>query len=50
VRAYLVREGEMDLLEAVDGLQARAEWQGLVQAFGQDAVQAIIADAFRVLQ
>jgi hypothetical protein len=36
----------LDLLDAVDPLQAYAERSGLVDRMGQDAVQAIIADAF----
>jgi hypothetical protein len=42
-RAYLVHEGELDLHEAVDVLQDFAEQAGLVNALGQDAVQAIMA-------
>lgn len=36
----------MDLHEAIDGLQAAAIRDGLVKEIGQDAVQAMIADAF----
>jgi hypothetical protein len=46
VRAFLVAEGEMDLIEAVDGLQAAAIEYGLVDYLGQDAVQVTMADAF----
>jgi hypothetical protein len=46
-RAYLFSIGDMDLLEAVDGLQADAEASGLVDHIGQDEVQRIMADAFR---
>jgi hypothetical protein len=45
-RAILVAEGEMDFHEAVDGLQEGAVEQGLVADLGQDAVQAIMAEAF----
>jgi hypothetical protein len=45
-RAYLFSIGDMDLLEAVDGLQADAEASGLVAFIGQDRVQAILAAAF----
>jgi hypothetical protein len=45
-RAYLVMIGDMDLHDAVDGLQADAERDGLVERLGQDAVQAILAKAF----
>ena len=46
-RAYLWAAGEFDLQEAVDKLQADAARDGLVQRIGQDAVQAILAAAFR---
>lgn len=45
-RALLVRELEMELCDAVDGLQLAAEEYSLIEAIGQDAVQAIMADAF----
>jgi hypothetical protein len=45
-RAWLVEAGELHLHEAVDGLQADAVAGGLVEAIGQDAVQAIMAAAF----
>jgi hypothetical protein len=46
-RALLWQAGEFDLHEAVDVLQAAAVRDGLIDAIGQDAVQAIIAEAFR---
>lgn len=46
-RARLYAEGELELHDAVDKLQASAETSGLVDAHGQDAVQAVMADAFR---
>jgi hypothetical protein len=46
-RAYLWFIGEYELAEAVDQLQASAARNGLVERIGQDAVQAILADAFR---
>lgn len=46
-RARLYAEGELELHDAVDELQASAETSGLVDAHGQDAVQAVMADAFR---
>ena len=49
-RALLVASGELDLHEAVDGLQAAAVASGLVAALGQDSVQAIMADAFERVQ
>lgn len=46
VRAYLVRHDEMDLQEAVDGLQISAAEAGLVDRLGQNMVQNMIARAF----
>lgn len=48
-RAVLVAEGEMDFLDAVDGLQDAAVAYGLVAEIGQDAVQEVMAAAFAVL-
>jgi hypothetical protein len=48
-RALLYAACEMDLHEAVDGLQAFATESGLVAQVGQDAVQHIIADAFHAV-
>src|SRR4051812_1065354 len=48
-RARLVREGDLDLHEGVDVLQAAAVRTGLVNAIGQDAVQAIMCEAFAVV-
>jgi hypothetical protein len=45
-RAQLVAAGEMDLHDAVDGLQADAEVSGLVDELGQDEVQRIMGEAF----
>ena len=45
-RAYLWAACEFDLHEAVDELQAAAERDRLVELIGQDAVQAIMRDAF----
>jgi hypothetical protein len=45
-RAPLWAEGELDLHDAVDALQASAERDGLIDRIGQDAVQAIMATAF----
>ena len=50
VRAYLWAEGELELHDAVDALQAAAERDGLVARLGQDAVQAIMAKAFRAVR
>jgi hypothetical protein len=46
-RAFLWSIGEYDLPEAVDALQAAAVRYGLIDRIGQDAVQSILADAFR---
>jgi voltage-gated potassium channel Kch len=42
------RAGAPELVEAVDALQADAIANGLVREIGQDAVQAIMAQAFGV--
>jgi hypothetical protein len=49
-RARLFSEGELDLHDAVDVLQDGAVTTGLVSAIGQDAVQAIIAEAFGAIR
>lgn len=46
-RARLYSDGELDLHEAVDTLQADAVLDGLVDEYGQDLIQKIMADAFR---
>ena len=46
-RAYLWSIGEYALAEAVDALQAAAVRDRLIDRIGQDAVQALRADAFR---
>jgi hypothetical protein len=46
-RAYLVEHGIMLLQDAVDGLQDAAVSTGLVDLLGQDAIQAIMAEAFK---
>jgi hypothetical protein len=45
-RATLCANGLMTLAEAVDGLQADAERQGLVARYGQDSIQEVLAEAF----
>jgi hypothetical protein len=45
-RAYLVKIGDLELLDAVDVLQVDAEFDGLVDRLGQDAIQEIMAAAF----
>jgi hypothetical protein len=46
-RAFLWREGELDFHDAIDQLQHDAVRDGLVKEIGQDAVQQILAAAFR---
>jgi hypothetical protein len=46
-RALLWQANEFDLHEAVDVLQRDAERTGLVDAIGQDRVQALLAKAFQ---
>lgn len=46
-RAVLAASGLLDFHDAVDGLQAAAVRDGLVSAIGQDAVQILMAEAFR---
>jgi len=48
-RAILCEACVYDLIEAVDGLQADAERTGLVDEIGQDAVQAMMANAFAIV-
>src|SRR5262249_23041852 len=46
-RAILYAAGELDLHDAVDVLQEAAARTGLLAMIGQDAVQEILAAAFR---
>ncbi len=48
VHADMARLAAMDLHEAVDSLQYLAERWGLIEAFGQDQVQTIMAEAFNL--
>ena len=45
-RAYLVAAGQMQIQEAVDGLQEAATRTGLIELLGQDGVQSIMARFF----
>jgi hypothetical protein len=45
-RCLLVSNGLMTLQDAVDGLQESAAAQGLLKEFGQDSIQAILAESF----
>ena len=49
-RALLWQAGEMDLHEAVDGLQAAAVASGLVAELGQDEIQRLMAKAFAAVR
>lgn len=49
-RAILCRNGLFDFTEAIDGLQAAAIESGVVERIGQDAVQRLMADAFRPIE
>jgi hypothetical protein len=49
-RAHLYSIGEHGLHAAVDELQLSAVRYGLVAEIGQDAVQAIMAEAFRAVR
>jgi hypothetical protein len=49
-RAKLWHNGEIDLHSAVDELQYSAEASGLVNKIGQDAVQALMVEAFAPLR
>jgi hypothetical protein len=48
-RAALVAEGQMERVEAIDGLEHAAASDGLVDEIGQDGVQDILAKAFGML-
>src|SRR5262245_38382595 len=48
--ATLAAAGDVDLVESIDRLQAAAAAAGLVDQYGQDAVQAFMADAFAVVR
>jgi hypothetical protein len=49
-RALLWAEGEYSLQQAVDSLQDWAVKRGLVREIGQDGVQAIMANSFRMIR
>jgi hypothetical protein len=44
--AHLVRQGTIEMADAVDGLWEIATAHALVRALGEDRVQAILAEAF----
>jgi hypothetical protein len=45
-RAVLCANGLMPLQDTVDGLQEVAAAQGLLREYGQDSIQAILAESF----
>jgi hypothetical protein len=49
-RVAAVRSGKMQLLDAVDALQAVAEQEGLIREFGQDEIQRILSEVFGALR
>src|SRR5277367_983942 len=50
IRTFLWTEHQIELQEAVDGLQAFAERTGLVSAIGQDQVQQFMAAPFALVR
>jgi hypothetical protein len=48
-RAMLVANGLMPLIEAVDGLQESAAALGLLKRYGQDEIQRIMGESFRLV-
>lgn len=44
--AEAVAAGTIPLLDAVDLAESAAEWSGVIDTAGQDAVQAVLAAAF----
>jgi hypothetical protein len=46
ILADRVRDGSLQLIDAVDMAYSAAEWSGLVDRFGDDVVQLVLADAF----
>jgi len=41
-----VRDGNLPFIEAVDLAYSAAYWSGLVERYGDDVVQRVLADAF----
>ncbi len=44
--AARARDGSLPFLDAVDMAYSAAEWAGLIERFGDDVVQIVLADAF----
>jgi hypothetical protein len=41
-----VLSGQLPFIDAVDMAYSAAEWSGLVDCFGDDLIQLVLADAF----
>jgi hypothetical protein len=48
ILADRARRGSLQFIDAVDMAYSAAEWSGLVDRFGDDVVQVVLADAFMV--
>jgi len=46
ILADRIGAGQVSFLDAVDMAYSAADWAGLVDRYGDDAVQAVLADAF----
>jgi len=46
ILASRARDGSLPFIEAVDMAYSAADWAGLVERYGDDAVQRILARAF----
>jgi len=46
VLAERARDGNLPFIEAVDLAYSAAGWAGLVERYGDDVVQRVLADAF----
>jgi hypothetical protein len=44
--AERVASGELGFIDAVDMAYSAADWAGVVQRYGDDLVQAVLAEAF----
>lgn len=47
VLADRARDGSLPFLDAVDMAYSAAQWSGLVDRYGDDVVQLVLADAFK---
>ena len=46
ILADRAKDGSLTFLDAVDMAYSAAEWSGLIDRFGDDVVQVVLADAF----